>query len=549
MTVMESVKDEIGPFRGNLDLDALIVGAGFSGVYLLHKLRDELNMTVKIFEARSDIGGTWHANRYPGARVDCPAPLYGYSSKNAWQSWTWTEKYPGQAELKAYFDHVDRMFHVRKDCFFNSEVNSATFDKESCRWTVQSADGKVATAKYLLVAVGFASKSYVPDWKGISSFRGTIYHSSKWPEEGVDVKGKKVAVIGTGATGIQITQQWAKDADETFVFQRTPNLCLPMRQEQLDALKQEKDKAGYNDMFVQCASTFAGLDYQPTPKNTMDDSPADREAFYEKLYEKGGFRLWFNNYQDFLFDPAANREAYNFWARKTRARITDPRKRDLLAPLEPPHPFGAKRPSLEQDFYELCDKPNVHIVDIKSHPIVEVRPEGIVTADGECHEVDIIAIATGFDSFTGGLKQLGVKDMNGTDLAERWKDGVSTYLGMSVSGFPNMLLSYSLQAPTAFANGHTIIELQGNWITSIIRKMESEGVRSLTATKEAESAWNDEVNALANKTVLPLAKSWYMGSNIPGKPVQSLNYIGGLPVYRERCANALEQDFAGFVKA
>ncbi|KAH8695419.1 putative dimethylaniline monooxygenase [Talaromyces proteolyticus] len=532
----------------HINLDALIIGAGFSGIYLLHKLRDELKLSVKIFEAKSDIGGTWHANRYPGARVDCPAPLYAYSSQKVWKSWTWGEKYPNQKELKTYFDHVDKVLNVRKDCFFNSEVNSATYDEVSCQWTVHTVNGKVATAKYLVVAVGFASKSYVPDWKGIASFKGTIYHSAHWPEGDVVVKGKKVAIIGTGSTGIQITQEWAKEADETFLFQRTPNLCLPMRQQQLDAGQQSKDKGGYEKYFVDCQSTFAGLDYQPTPRNTMDDSPTDREAFYERLYELGGFRFWFNNYQDLIFNTTANREAYEFWARKTRSRITDPIKRDLLAPLEPPHPFGAKRPSLEQDFYEQVDKPNVHIIDTKSHPIVEVRPEGIVTADGKCHEVDIIAVATGFDAVTGGLMLLGLKDTDGIDLCERWKDGMSTYLGMAISGFPNMFLSYSLQAPTAFANGPTIIELQGNWITSIISRMESEGVRSITATKEAESSWNDEVNTVANATVLPLANSWYMGSNIPGKPVQSLNYIGGLPTYRERCDNAINRDFLGFVK-
>ncbi|KAJ5153546.1 uncharacterized protein N7482_010024 [Penicillium canariense] len=547
MTVIQSVPS-YDHDRVNFDLDAIIVGAGFSGIYLLEQLRDKLKLNVKIFEAKSDIGGTWHANRYPGARVDCPAPHYAFSSKKIWQAWTWSEKYPCQSELISYFEHVDRTLHVRKDCLFNSEVNSAEFDKASCRWVVQTADGKVATAKYLLIAVGFASQPYLPDWPGISSFQGSIFHSAKWPEKGVDVKNKKVAVIGTGSTGIQITQEWARDADETYLFQRTPNMCLPMSQERFDIQKQDVDKINYEQLFTYCASTFGGLAYQPTPRNTMDDSAEDREAFYEKLYKDGGFKFWFNNYQDLLFDGTANRAAYDFWARKTRSRISDPVKKDLLAPLEPPHPFGAKRPSLEQDFYEQVDKPNVHIIDTKTNPIVEVMPKGIVTADGKFHEIDIIAIATGFDAFTGGLKKLGLKDTEGISLGERWSDGVSTNLGMTVSDFPNMFLPYSLQAPTAFANGPTIIELQGNWIASIICKMENEGIKCLTATREAEKSWSDEVNSLANMTVLPQANSWYMGSNIPGKPVQSLNYIGGLPTYGARCAKVLEQDFWGFVK-
>lgn len=532
-----------------LQLDALVIGGGFSGVYLLHKLRDVLHMKVKIFESGSDIGGTWHANRYPGARVDCPAPMYAYSLPKVWQDWTWKEKYPEQRELKSYFDHIDRVLDIRKDCLFHSEVNSARFDPELSRWMVQTRDGKIAHAKYLIVAIGFASNSYMPDWPGLDSFKGTIHHSAHWPKDGIDVTGKKVAVIGTGSTGIQITQEWAKEAAETFLFQRTPNLCLPMRQRQLSEVKQAIEKPGYDDLFTRCAATFAGLDYEPTPRNTFDDTPEQREAFYEKLYADGGFKFWFHNYQDLLLDAAANRAAYDFWARKTRARISDPVKQDLLAPLEPPHPFGAKRPSLEHNFYELCSQSHVHIVDTKRHPVIQVRPEGIVTADGKCHEVNIIAIATGFDAMTGGLRRLGLEDVDGVGLAERWKDSLSTYLGMAISGFPNMFLPYSLQAPTAFANGHSIIELQGNWMVSMIAKMEKEKLDSITATKEAESAWNDEVNALTNASLLPQAKSWYMGANIPGKPVQALNYIGGLPTYRQKCDAVLNQGFLGFSKA
>lgn len=411
--------------------------------------------------------------------------------------------------------------------------------------------GKVATAKYLIVAVGFASKEYLPDWKGLDSFQGRVYHSAHWPhaDHEVDVKGKKVAVIGTGSTGIQIFQEWAREADEAFLFQRTPNLCLPMRQQKLNAGYQVKDKKDYEGYLAESALTFAGLDYQPIPINTFDASEEEREAHWENLYQLGGFRFWQNNFQDFMTNLDANREAYNFWVRKTRARIQDPKKRDLLAPLEPPHAMGTKRPSLKQDFYEQFNKSNVHVVDAKSQPIVDVTPTGIVTADGKVHEVDIIAVATGFDAVTGGLFRLGLKDVNGAGLDERWKDGMSTYLGMSISGFPNMFLPYSLQAPTAFSNGPTLIEYQGDWITSLISKMEKENVRSVTATPKAESDWNDEVNTAANMTLLPLTDSWYMGSNIPGKPVQSLNYIGGLPTYRERCAKVLDEDFFGFSKA
>lgn len=406
---------------------------------------------------------------------------------------------------------MDSALDIRKDCSFHSEVNASRFDTELGRWRVQTRDGKIALAKYLLVAVGFALQSYIPNWPGLDSFRGDIYHSAHWPEAGVDVTGKKVAIIGTGSTDVQITQEWAKEAAETFVFQRTPNLCLPMRQRNLDAFMQTKEKAEYDDLFKRSGGTSSGLDYESAPRSTLDGTLEQREAFYEKLYADGGFKFWIQNYQDSLLDAEANRAAYDFWAKKTRARISDPIKRDLLAPLNPPHPFGTKRPSLKQDFYELCSQPYVRIVDTNRHPVVEVRPKGIVTADGKCHEVDIIAVATGFDAVTGGLLRLGLKDLDGMDLGERWKDSMSTYLGMSISGFPNMFLPYSLQAPTAFANGTSIIELQGNWMVSVIAKMEREKVRFITATKEAESAWGDEVNALTNASLISLANRGIWG--------------------------------------
>ncbi|KAL3442011.1 hypothetical protein BJX65DRAFT_321794 [Aspergillus insuetus] len=506
--------------NGTMDLDALIIGAGFSGIYLLHKLRDELKLNVKIFEAENSIGGTWNKNRYPGARVDCPIPLYAYWSPEVFESWTWTELYPGQKEIKAYFDYVDRVWDVSKDSFLNSRVNDASFDDSLRKWTVRTTDGKVVTVKYLLVA--------------------EPYHSAHWPEDiELDVKGKRIAVIGTGSTGVQIFQEWAKFAEEATLFQRTPNLCLPMRQKKLSAEEQTNDKSDYPDYLAECATTFSGLEYQPFPKNTFDGTEEEIEAYWENLYDLGGFRFWQKKLPGLYHQPRGESGSVQ-----------------LLGSQDAP--FGAaraaasircKEPSLEQDFYEQFNKPNVHIVDTNRHPVVELTPTGIATADGKVHQVDVIAVATDFDAVTGGLLQLGLKDVNGVGLEERWKDGMSTYLGMAISGFPNMFLSYSLQAPTAFANGQTLIEFQGDWIASCIRKMETESIRSITATPEAESGWSDEVNTVANMTLLPLSKSWYMGSSIPGKPVQSLIYVGGLPTYRQRCAKVLEGDFCGFKKA
>jgi cation diffusion facilitator CzcD-associated flavoprotein CzcO len=326
---------------------------------------------------------------------------------------------------------------IKKDCAFNTRVVGAQFDKPSGRWITKTEDGRTAKSKYLLLALGFAAKRHFPDWPGMDKFEGELHHSSFWPDKGVDVKGKRVAVIGTGSTGVQIAQETSKEAASVTQFVRTPNLCLPMQQQAITKEEQERRKNGeYQKFFEHRLNTFAGFGYDYIKKDTLEDTPEDREAFYEKLFEAGGFEFWLANYQDLLFDNKANREAYNFWAKKTRARITDPEKREILAPLEPPHAFGTKRPSLEQNYYEMLDRPENKVVDVKKYPIKEVTAKGIVTEDGKLHEVDVIALATGFDSVTGGMKNMGLKDVDGVELSEKWKNGTYSYLGMTLSGFP-----------------------------------------------------------------------------------------------------------------
>ncbi|GKZ86307.1 hypothetical protein AnigIFM56816_001359 [Aspergillus niger] len=546
------------PKRSNydLDLDALIVGAGFSGCLLLYKLREELNLNVRVFEESSGLGGTWHNNRYPGARVDCPVPGYELSMERAWRNWTWQEKYPGYAELQSYFAHLDRELSLSKDCVFNCKVVLAEFDEDSARWYVETASGTWVRAKYLIPAIGFASKPHMPAWTGLDSFRGRIYHSSAWPVNGsggcgVDVRGKRVAVIGTGSTGIQIIQQWAKEADEVYVFQRTPNTALPMRQERFLDSSVQKPNSGVSerkrrDVFKKSLHTFGGLSTDCIWRNAMDDTPAQREATYERLYAQGGLGFWNASYQDLMSNAEANLEAYCFWARKTRARIDDPKLKDLLAPLAPLHAFGAKRPSLEQDFYEQFNKPHVHLIDVRETPILGLAPSGIMTNSGT-HEVDIIAIATGFDSVIGGIREMGIKDADGVPLHHRWdQGGISSYLGMMVSRCPNMFLPYSAHSPSVFSNGPTTIELQAAWIMDMIRQMERRHVAFIDVKKEAEKAWINEVADAAENTLVPTANSWYMGANIPGRRVEPLFFMGGLPRYRQRCREALDSDLRDF---
>ncbi|CAG7938922.1 unnamed protein product [Penicillium olsonii] len=531
------------PNEDILELDAVVVGAGFSGIYTLHRLRNELGLNVKIIDAGSDLGGTWHWNTYPGARVDCSVPTYAFGIEEVYKTWTWTQRYPGQKEFEAYFDHVDKVLSIRKDCIFNTRVVSASFDSESAKWSIETNGGRKVVAQYFVPAVGFAAKQHIPSWKGLDSFKGVIHHSSLWPREPVDVRGKRVAVIGTGSTGVQIIQEWAKEAAETFVFQRTPNFCLPMDQKAFDAADQEKLRDSTAAEFALCQTTSQGLPRAGPNKAFGEMSTEECDQILNEYYDKGGFRLWSGAYNDLLVTPEANRATYDFWAKKTRARIHDPVKRDLLAPLEPPHPFGTKRPSLEQGYYENFNKPNVHLVDTNSNPIVEITPTGIVTRDNKSYEVDIIAIATGFDASTGSLSNMGIHDLNGVDLGERWREGVSTFLGLTVPGFPNMFLPYSVQAPTPFSNGPVFIEHQANFIRDIVKKMKAEGLRTIDPQPAAAQAWRDQVVAISKMTLLPQAKSWYMGANIPGKPVELLYWMAGVPAYRAACQDSIGDKF------
>ncbi|KAH7139387.1 cyclopentanone 1,2-monooxygenase [Dendryphion nanum] len=535
-------------YAKNLETDVLIVGAGFGGVYLMHKLR-QLGFKCKIYEAGKELGGIWHWNCYPGARVDTQVPIYEYSLPEVWKDWTWSERYPGFAELRKYFEHVENVLHIKKDTAFETRVVGAEFDKPSSKWIIETEDGRTARAKYLLLATGFAAKRHFPDWIGIDKFQGEIHHSSFWPDAGVDVKGKRVAVVGTGSTGVQIAQETAKTAASVTVFQRTPNLALPMQQKPITREEQEQRKSEYPEIFKHRMTTFAGFQYDFLQKNTLEDTPEAREKFYEELFQKGGFEFWLANYKDLLFDKEANRHAYDFWAKKVRARITDPVKRDILAPVQPPHAFGTKRPSLEQNYYEMLDKPENEVVDIKKTPITEVTETGIKTDDGKLREFDVIALATGFDSVTGGMKNMGLKDVDGIPLSEKWKAGTWSYLGMTCAGFPNMFFLYGAQGPTAFSNGPSCVECQGDWIVDAMKKLKEEDINYIDATRKAEEEWRKNVTEISDKTLFPGTSSWYMGANIPGKPREQLNYAGGIPLYEKECRKALDNGFEGFITA
>lgn len=386
-------------------------------------------------------------------------------------------------------------------------VVGAEFNTDEGRWHVKTQDGRTCKCKYLVLAAGFAAKRYVPPWEGIDKFEGVVHHSSFWPDEEMDVSGKRCAIIGTGASGVQVTQAWGPSAGHLKVFQRTPNLTVPMRQRKLTAQEQEQAKKWYPELFDLRERCFGGFLYDFAERKTFEDTEEEREAFFEKLWTDGGFRYWLGNYKDYLFDEKANRAVYDFWVKKQRARISDPEVAKILVPTEPPHPWGCKRPCLEYAYMEQFNRPNVELVDIKNNAIDSFNEKGIKLADGTQHDFDVICIGTGFDVVTGGMTAMGLKALNGETLEDQWKKAAITYLGTTVPGYPNMFHLYGPQGPTLLSNGPTSVEVQGRWITDVCKQMERDGILYINPTDEASKEWKKKINELSDKSLLPRVKS------------------------------------------
>jgi cation diffusion facilitator CzcD-associated flavoprotein CzcO len=526
------------------DLDVIIVGAGFAGLYLLDRLRN-MGMAVQVFEAGGGLGGVWYWNCYPGARVDSPGPIYQYSRDDVWRKWQFSELYPSWQELRDYFRYVDEKLDLSRDIRFNRRVNEAQFDPAHNHWIVRSSDDSVACARYLVLCTGLSAKPYIPDLPGLNDFAGERHHTALWPQQGLDMHGKRVGVIGTGASGVQVAQEAAGVAAHLTVFQRTPNLALPMRQKKLDDNTIRRMKEKYPEMFDRRTKTFAGFDYDALAKSALEVSDDERQATFERLWEIGGFAPWIGSFSDILLNEEANRTAYKFWRDKTRVRINDPAVAEILAPTEPLHPFGVKRPSLEQHFYEIFNQGNVNLVDLRTTPIERVTRSGIKTAAGE-YELNILVLATGFDAVTGGLTSIDIRGTQGETLKEKWAKGVRAHLGMAVAGFPNLLFVYGPQSPNAFCNGPTCAEVQGNWIARLLDHLRQRNYTRVEATVPAEEAWRAQVLSLADATLFPRADSWYFGTNIPGKLREMLAFTGGLPAYIAKCRESAERGYDGF---
>ncbi|WPH04657.1 cyclohexanone monooxygenase [Acrodontium crateriforme] len=527
--------------------DCLIVGAGFGAFTILNRLRN-LGYKVDIYEKGGKSGGIWYWNCYPGARVDSDTPIYQLFDKELWEDWTFKERYPGWQELRDYFIYVDKKWNVNKHISFDKHVDSAVFDEKRNQWLVECADGSKIYATWFLPCIGFASRRYSPPVPGLSNFRGDVYHTAVWPQHGVNLKGKRIAQIGCGASGIQCAQESADDAKEFTLYMRTPNFCLPMNQRKLDAKEEEEKKKNgtYEKIFNDSRKTFAGFAYDFLEKNTFDDTPEDREKLYHNLLiEKGGFCFWLNTYKDMLFDPKANQAAYDFWRNYVHTRVKNPEKQELLAPKVAPHPWGTKRPSLEQHIYETLDKDHVEIIDVNKHPILEVEANGLRTDKG-LKEVDVLILATGFDSVTGSLAQLDIRDIHGNTIADHWKDKLQTSMGIAIPGFPNMFFLYGPQAPTAFSNGPSCVQFQAEFLETFFKQIKAEGIKRVDSKKEVEDDWTKRMHEKWDASLFPQAKSWYQGSNVPGKRVEPLNWAGGMVEYVDSLHKSIENDYQGW---
>lgn len=524
-----------------IETDAIVIGGGFGGCNSLYKLREQ-GLSVKLIEAGSAFGGVWHWNRYPGARVDTEMPSYQFNIPAVWKGWNWSQRFPGDEELRRYFQHVDSVLGLSKDALFNAIVTRVQYDVGSCRWTVVTNTGLQATCKYLIAATGSSYKKHYPKFQGLNTYAGKLVHAADYPKD-LDITGKRVGIVGNGASGLQIVQDLAKKDCQLNVFIRTPCFAIPMRQREITPEEAEMMKGYYDGIFDRCYKSVTGFPHNTRLQSAHQATPEERKVLFDELWARGGYSFLVSNYYDFLLDEKANSIFYDYWVQKTRARMTNLEKMDLVAPLKQHMLIGTKRPSLEQDYYEMVDRPNVTLHNLKQSPIVEFDTTGLVTCEGSSNkhlDLDIVMCATGYDAVTGSLLDLGITDKNGQSLEEKWSNGVLTHLGLMVPDAPNFFMVYGPQAPTSLANGPPFIEMEVDWICKAIVKMDREGLQSIEPTQQAAEEWRDHVAAVSEHTLYPKTDSWYMGSNIPGKRREPLIYLGGMQRWWQSCTEALE---------
>jgi cation diffusion facilitator CzcD-associated flavoprotein CzcO len=522
--------------------EAVVVGAGFAGLYMLYRLR-ELGLSVRVYEAGTSVGGTWFWNRYPGARCDVESMEYSYSfSKQLQEEWVWTERYASQPEILRYLNYVADRFDLRRDIQCGTRVLSAQFDTNVNRWTIRTDKHESVTARFCIMATGCLSAAKIPEIPGLEDFGGNWFHTGEWPCEQVDLRGQVVGVVGTGSSSIQAIPVIAKQASHLYVFQRTPNFSVPAQNGPIPPKVREEWRLRGAELRKQARSTHFGLLVNEGTKSALAVSAQERECEYEKRWHHGGLGFA-GAYADIFVNKDANHTASEFVRHKIRAIVKNPAIAEALLPKG--YPLGTKRLCVDSGYYETFNRENVTLVDIRTNPIKRITSAGLQTKSGE-YRLDTIIFATGFDAFTGALSKIDILGKNGKPLKDKWQAGPRTYLGLTTAGFPNLFLITGPGSPSVLSNMVSSIEQHVDWIVDCLAHILRHHCATIETTLDAEREWCTYVNAIAESTLFPFANSWYVGANIPGKPRVFMPYVGGVPAYKQRCDDIAAAGYKGF---
>jgi cation diffusion facilitator CzcD-associated flavoprotein CzcO len=524
-------------------LDAVVIGAGFSGLYMLYRLR-EAGFSTRVFEAGDGVGGVWYWNRYPGAKCDTESITYCYTfSEELYKEWTWSSRYASQPEILSYLNYVADKFDLRKDIQFKTRIKAAHYDEGGNIWRIHMDDGTSVSAKYFITGLGCLSAANIPDIKGLDRFEGEWYHTGNWPHKKVEFKGKRVGIIGTGSSGIQAIPVIAQEADHLTVYQRTPHYSLPARNHLLDPDYVQQVKENFSELKRKMRECWFGHGKMRRNLSALDETAEERQRVYEEAWEKGGpaFQLTYN---DLLKNEASNQTIADFLRSKIRNIVKDP---DVASKLLPNFYYGTKRPVYDSDYFETYNRENVTLVDLREEPIVEITPKGLRTVEAE-YELDILIFATGYDAMTGPLMRIDIRGKDGVALKEKWANGaqVRTYLGIANAGFPNMFMITGPKSPSVVSNMPVAIEQHVEWIADCLCYFREKGVESIEAKADAEEAWSKHCKEVAETTLYPRTESWYTGGNIAGKPRGFLIYVGGADKYRQICDDVAAKGYEGF---
>ena len=520
--------------------DAVVIGAGVTGLYQLYCLR-RLGLSVRVFEYGSGVGGTWYWNRYPGARFDSESYTYGYSfSEELLKEWDWKELYSGQPENERYLNYVADKFDLRRDIQFNARVASAVYDEEENRWIVETDDGRKAAGRFLITAVGLLSAHYVPDFEGLDSYQGTWCHTGRWPKEGMDLAGKRVGVIGTGATAVQLITEIAKEVGHLTVFQRTANYCAPLRNRPIDDDMQREIRENYPEIFRKCQETAGSFIHEFDQRSALEVSPEEREEQYERLWNEPGFKKWLSNFYDVMLPGEANEDYAEFVRNKIRERVKDPVVAEMLVPKD--HMFGSKRLPCESGYYEVYNQDNVLLVDVREAPIQRITPNGLRTSDGKEYEFDVLIFATGYDAVTGSLNRIDIRGLGGQSLKDKFSGGPRTYMGIQSHGFPNLFTINAASVGNFVRAAEPLVE----WVTDCIRYVRVNEFTRISPTIQAEDDWVSHMKEEGDKLLRSKADSWFVGANIPGKARALLTAPDSAPVMRAKRAKVAANGYEGF---